>query len=130
MAGRQDFYTLRSLPQSEVTTGKPLSVFYGFWYFLAGLLVVITCINGYFVLRVSKQYPELYERLGKPTPFFFATGGWLTSGKFTRYLLSRQPTASLSSDPTLRLMARVLAVLYLVMLFTILGAVASVFFRW
>jgi hypothetical protein len=105
-------------------------VFYGFWYFLAGVLLVITCINGYFVVCLAKQYPELHERLGKPTPFFFATGGWLTSGKFTGYLLSRQPAATLSSVPRLRLTARILAALYLTILLAILGAVTSVFLQW
>jgi len=104
-------------------------MFYSFWYFLAAVVIAITALNGYFVLRVSHRYPDLYKDLGKPTPFFFATGGWLTSRSFTSFLLSQRPGTSLSEDASLRLAARVLAVLYLVMLLAILGAVASVFFR-
>jgi hypothetical protein len=102
-------------------------MFLSFWYVLIVLLIVITCINGYFVARVSHNHPGLYESLGRPTPFFFATGGWLTSGRFTRFLLSRQPSETLASDPLLRNTARALAILYVLLLFSVLAALGAVF---
>jgi hypothetical protein len=97
-----------------------------FFFTLVFLLVVITCVNAYFVSRLGRQHPDLFDRLGRPTLFFFATGGWLTSRAFTRFLLSKEPATLLSTDTQLRWVARLLAVLYILMLLAILGAVGSV----
>lgn len=95
------------------------------WCALVGVLVVITCVNAYFIARLSALYPDLYRALGRPTPFFFATGGWLTSRRFTRFLLSRDSSEALNKEPALLRTARLLASLYIALLLTLLGATLS-----
>lgn len=113
--------------QREVIRSE--AMFLSLWYLLGVLLVVITCLNAYFVLRVRHERPEFYESIGRPTPFFFATGGWLTSGRFTNFLLSAEPARTFADDSKLRRISWALAGLHLLVLLSTLGAVASLFFR-
>src|SRR5688500_12661702 len=94
-------------------------------YLLVGVTVILTVINGIFVYQLQKTKPDLLDRLDNPSFAFFATGGWLTSHRFTKFLLSGASREALSSAPRLLHLSRTVAGLYIIMLSTLLLALVS-----
>lgn len=94
-------------------------------YVLVGVMAILTVVNGVFVYQLQRTTPDLLSRLGNPSFAFFATGGWLTSHRFTKFLLSSASRDALSSMPRLLLLSRSVAALYLIMLTTLLLALIS-----
>lgn len=99
--------------------------FEAWWYILAGVLVLLTVINGVFVYQLHKTNPHLLGRLGNPSFLFFATGGWLTSRRFTSFLLSRASREALAGSPRLFFLSRSVAGLYILMLMALLASLIS-----
>ncbi len=99
--------------------------FYSLWWLLLGAGLAITTINGVFLYRVYKTSPALLDELGRPTPFFFVTGGWLTSRRFTKFLLSAKSRAVLNPWPDVLMLARILAVMYVSFLLILLMTFVS-----
>jgi len=97
------------------------------WYVLAGMLMLLTVVNGVFVYQLHRTKPDLLERLGNPSFLYFAMGGWLTSSRFTKFLLSGASREALASSPPLFLLSRSVAALYILMLVTLLACVMSLF---
>ena len=99
--------------------------FESWWYILAGVLLLLTVVNGVFVYQLHKTKPDLLDRVGNPSFLFFATGGWLTSRRFTKFLLSRASREALSGSPPLLFLSRSVAGLYILMLLALLASLIS-----
>ena len=102
-------------------------MFVAIWWVLVALVFIITCVNGYFIGRLSTVHPEVYRDVGRPTAFFFATGGWLTSRRFTRFLLTGEASQALRNQPALLRIARAIGVLYILLLACLLIGLVSLF---
>jgi len=89
--------------------------------------VLLTIITAYFIDRIRQVRPDVYEQIGRPTAFFFITGGWLTSGQFTKFLLGGGIRQALVDNQRLAMTARLISFLYLAVLTLLLMMVLTIF---
>jgi hypothetical protein len=96
-----------------------------FYSAVIAILILLTIVNGFLVIRLRRELPEVYTQLGSPGPFFFATGAWLTSFRFTKFLLTKESSNTLVTRRSLLWLSRIVAALYIALLLCLLGGVLA-----
>ncbi len=77
-----------------------------FAWLLAGLLLAVLCVatvvSVRFLRAVRRDLPDLHAELGRPGPFYFLAGGWLTPSRFGMWLLGRPASMQALPAPVQR----------------------------
>ena len=89
-------------------------------------MLALTVVNSIFLAKLWSHDRSLVERLGNPSVMFFATGGWITSQRYSGFLLSRSCSEQLATVPALLRLARITAALFVAMLVCLLVGLATV----
>ena len=108
-----------------------MTISFEFWWWSGVLLMVaLTVVNGFFLFKLWSHDRGLVERLDNPSVMYFATGGWITSQRYSGFLFSRSCSEQLAMAPALLRLARITAVLFVAMLTCLLAGFATVLLQW